>query len=359
MRHLHSLRMGAVRLMMATSAGTRESGEGGARSRTLQLPLLDDFPASPLIRLATASGRDATFEAVPTRSVLNSPAATHMPFWSINPYIGCEFGCTYCYARDTHRWAMERQGLQDTEKLLSFPASPLPRPDPFENRILVKIDAPTILRRTLDPARIDGAPIVIGTATDPYQPAERRFRITRGLLESFLPHRGLHLGLITKSPLITRDTDLLVQLAERHTVRIHISLAALEGRLVRRIEARSPAPHARLRALGRLAAAGLDVGLLVAPIIPGVTDGREQLTALFRAAKEAGARRVAGEALRLGPAARRHFLPHLAREFPDLAARYNRRYGQRQSAGQDYTTALARRLDAIRQEVGLEGGKGL
>jgi DNA repair photolyase len=346
-----------MRLMTATTAGTR--GRGVGRTRALQLPLLEDFPASPLIRLAAAPGREVTFEAVPTRSVLNSPAATHMPFWSVNPYIGCEFGCTYCYARDTHRWTMERHDSQDAEKPLSFPASPLPRLDAFENRILVKIDAPAILRRTLDPARIDGAPIVIGTATDPYQPAERRFRITRGLLESLLPHRGLHLGIITKSPLITRDTDLLVQLAERHTLKVHISLAALEGRLVRRIEARSPAPHARLRALGRLAAAGLDVGLLVAPIIPGVTDGREQLTALFRAAKEAGARRVAGEALRLGPAARRHFLPHLAREFPDLAQRYNRRYGQRQTPGQDYTTALARRLDAIRRELGLEGGKGL
>ncbi len=342
-----------MRLMKATAAGMRGSGEGKARGRTLQLPLLADFPASPLIRLAAAPGREVTFEAVPTRSVLNSPAATHMPFWSINPYIGCEFGCTYCYARDTHRWTMERRDNQDAEKPLSLPASPLPRPDPFETRILVKIDAPAILRRTLDPARIDGAPIVIGTATDPYQPAERRFRITRGLLESLLLHRGLHLGIITKSPLITRDIDLLIQLAERHTVSIHISLAALEGRLVRRIEARSPAPHARLRALGRLAAAGLDVGLLVAPIIPGVTDGRDQLTALFRAAKEAGARRVAGEALRLGPAARRHFLPHLAREFPDLAARYNRRYGQRQTAGKDYLDALARRVEAIRREVGL------
>jgi DNA repair photolyase len=320
--------------------------------------------------LGIVESRNVTFEAVPTRSVLNSPAATHMPFWSVNPYIGCEFGCTYCYARDTHRWTLER-AAGATVPPLRLPERGTggedDRPergtggedDSFENRILVKIDAPTILRRTLDPARIDGAPIVIGTATDPYQPAERRFRVTRGLLESLLLHRGLHLGIITKSPLITRDIDLLVQLAERHTVSIHISLAALEGRLVRRIEARSPAPHARLRALGRLAAAGLDVGLLVAPIIPGVTDGREQLTALFRAAKEAGARRVAGEALRLGPAARRHFLPHLAREFPDLAQRYNRRYGQRQTPGQDYTTALARRLDAIRRELGLEGGKGL
>jgi len=341
-----------MRITAATTAGMRGSGEGRARARTFQLPLLPDFPASPLPILGIVESRNVTFEAVPTRSVLNSPAATHMPFWSVNPYIGCEFGCTYCYARDTHRWTMERtEGGRGTAG----------EDESFENRILVKIDAPTILRRTLDPARIDGAPIVIGTATDPYQPAERRFRITRGLLESLLPHCGLHLGIITKSPLVTRDTDLLVQLAGRHTLKIHISLAALEGRLVQRIEARSPAPHARLRALGRLAAAGLDVGLLVAPIIPGVTDGRDQLTALFRAAKEAGARRVAGEALRLGPAARRHFLPHLAREFPDLAARYDRRYGQRQTAGKDYLSALARRVDAIRREVGFpeKGEKGL
>ncbi len=360
--------MGQMRMMEATAAGTRGSGEGGRRSRSLQLPLLVDFPASPLIRLATALGRDTTFEAVPTRSVLNSPAATHMPFWSVNPYIGCEFGCTYCYARDTHRWTMERHEaeknvppLHMVERGTGGEVKPEGGAggDSFENRILVKIDAPAILRRTLDPTRIDGKPIVIGTATDPYQPAERRFRITRGLLESLLLHRGLHLGIITKSPLITRDIDLLVQLAERHTVSIHISLAALEGRLIRRIEARSPAPHARLRALGRLAAAGLDVGLLAAPIIPGVTDGREQLTALFRAAKEAGARRAAGEALRLGPAARRHFLPHLAREFPDLAERYDRRYGRRQTAGEDYLTALRRRIDAIRQELGLEGRHGL
>lgn len=341
-----------MRMRTATAAGTRGSGEGGARSRTLQLPLLDDFPASPLIRLAAAPGREVTFEAVSTRSVLNSPTATHMPFWSINPYIGCEFGCTYCYARDTHKWTMERAaGARDT----TAQSSVLATGESFETRILVKIDAAALLRRTLDPSRIDGKPIVIGTATDPYQPAERRFRITRGLLEALLPYRGLHLGIITKSPLITRDTDLLVQLAERHTVSIHISLAALDGRLVRRLEARSPAPHARLRALARLARAGLDVGLLAAPIIPGITDGRDQLAALFRAAKEAGARRVSGEALRLGPAARRHFLPLLAREFPELAERYARRYAHRHSAGPDYVAALARRVDAIRREVGLAG----
>jgi DNA repair photolyase len=334
-------------MTMATAAGMRGSGEGAARSRTLQLPLLADFPASPPAPLGAAPGRATTFYAIQARSVLNNPAATHMPFWSVNPYIGCEFGCTYCYARDTHRYAVERRGGGDAGKSL-------PRPDPFETDILVKVNAAALLPRTLEPGKVGSTPIVIGTATDPYQPAERRYRITRGLLESLLPFRGLHLGIITKSPLITRDTDLLVQLAERHTVSIHISLAALDGRLVRRLEARSPAPHARLRALARLARAGLDVGLLAAPIIPGITDGRDQLAALFRAAKEAGARRVSGEALRLGPAARRHFLPLLAREFPELAGRYARRYAHRHSAGPDYVAALKRRIEGIRREVGLE-----
>ena len=268
-----------------------------------------------------------------------------MPFWSVNPYIGCEFGCTYCYARDTHRYAVERLGSQEVGKQVE---------DPFEKDILVKINAAALLPRTLNPARVGDQPIVIGTATDPYQPAEQRYRITRGLLESLLPFRGLHLGIITKSPLITRDVDVLTRLAERHLVRIYISLAALDGRLVRRLEARSPAPHTRLRALARLARAGLDVGLLAAPIIPGITDGRDQLAALFRAAKEAGARRVSGEALRLGPAARRHFLPLLAREFPELAARYARRYAHRHSAGPDYVEALKRRIEGIRREVGFK-----
>lgn len=353
----------------AGQAGRRADGQ--EVRRRAQLSLLPHGPSASLPVLATADSRDVSFEAIGSRSVLNSPAATHMPFWSVNPYIGCEFGCTYCYARDTHRWTMARMhgarvpplrhaeretgGEDEIASATAWPRNDSNRgteDEEFEKRILVKTNAPTIFRRTLIPARIDGKPIVIGTATDPYQPAERRFRITRGLLETLRPHRGLHIGIITKSPLITRDTDLLVELAERHTVSIHISLAALDGRLVRRLEARSPAPHARLRALGRLAAAGLDVGLLVAPIIPGVTDGRVHLTALFRAAKEAGARRVAGEALRLGPAARRHFLPHLAREFPDLAARYARRYGDRQTAGPDYIAALKRRVDAIRKEVG-------
>jgi DNA repair photolyase len=278
-----------------------------------------------------------------------------MNFWSINPYVGCEFGCTYCYARDTHRWTLERAPAHDGAEGEdpSGPASPrLPAWLAFEKLILVKSEAADVLGRGFAPARVAGSSIVIGTATDPYQPAEKRFGITRRILERFLGYEGLTLVLITKSPLVTRDVDLLVRLGARHEVNVNISLASLDRHLVRRLEARSPAPAARIRALEALTRAGVHAGLLVAPVVPGVTDGREALRALLRAGKEAGARYAFGSALRLGSAARARFLPHLAREFPGLRERYERRYGASQGPGRDYEAALARRFRSLQQELG-------
>jgi DNA repair photolyase len=299
-------------------------------------------PAAGLVQLERRA-RGTEFLAVPVRSVLNSPAVTHMPFWSLNPYVGCEFGCTYCYARDTHRFLVERMGGT---------AETLPAWEAFERRVIVKPDVAEVLARTLEPARLAGSCLVIGTATDPYQPAERTFRLTRRVLETLLGFRGLSIGIITKSPLITRDLDVLPALARRHQLEVNISLATLDARLARRLELRSPVPSARLRALRKLVAAGVRAGLLVAPIVPCVTDGRAALDALFRAAREAGAHYVVGSALRLGPAARHRFLPHLAREFPDLARRYERHYAARTSVSRDYQDALARRLRALRRKYG-------
>ena len=313
------------------------------KDRSRKRPQLDLLPTLPVIQPGLTSldrrARGTEFLSMPVRSVLNSPLATGMGFWSLNPYVGCEFGCTYCYARDTHRYVVERMGGQADQM-------------DFERRILIKPDVADALARTLDPARVGQAPLVIGTATDPYQPAERRFRLTRRVLEVLLGWRGLTLGLITKSPLVTRDLDLLQRLGERHTLSVNISLATLDARLARRLELRSPVPAARLRALARLAGAGINAGVMVAPVIPCVTDGRAELDALFRAAKEAGARYVVGAALRLGPAARRRFLPHLAREFPELAERYARHYAGRQSADRAYREALSRRLRALRRKYG-------
>jgi DNA repair photolyase len=216
-----------------------------------------------------------------------------------------------------------------------------------------------VLGRTLNPAQVAGHTLVIGTATDPYQPAERRFRLTRRILEVLRSYHGLSIGIITKSPLITRDLDLLQSLSQRHEVSVNISLATADRRLARRLELRSPIPEARLRALRRLTEGGIYAGLLVAPIIPGVTDDWAGLARLIEAAKEAGARYVVGSALRLGPAARHRFLPLLEQEFPQLAERYRRHYAGKVHVKQSYQDALNRRLRALQQAFGfsLEEGR--
>jgi DNA repair photolyase len=294
--------------------------------------------------------RGTRFLSIGVRSVLNSPATTGMGFWSINPYVGCEFGCTYCYARDTHRYAIER--AERREGATSDHQAELPAWLAFEKRILVKTDIAERLARTLDPSKLGQDSLVIGTATDPYQPAERRYRLTRSILEVLTRFRGLRIEIISKSPLVTRDIDVLQMLSARHEVAVNVSLATLDSRIARRLELRSPVPSVRIRALRRLAEGGIHAGLLVAPIVPGVTDDREGLGRLMAAAKEAGARYVIGSALRLGPAARHRFLPHLAQEFPELSERYRRHYGNREGVSREYQEALTRRLRQLQREHG-------
>lgn len=335
------MRLGTLRVKAVTQAQLGFELEPAPRA----LPVLEE------------KARGAVFRALPVRSVLNSPATTRMGFWSLNPYVGCEFGCSYCYARKTHEWTLERASAAGAQLPRSAGESAW---EAFEHEILVKHGAPDVLLRTLDPDKLAGAELVIGTATDPYQPAERRFLLTRRLLEALLRHRGLAIGLITKSPLVTRDLDVLSRLAARHELTVNISLASMDAGLLRRLEARSPAPHARIRALERLARAGIPAGLLIAPILPGITDGWAALAALLEAAKGAGARFVVGAPLHLGPAARAGFLPVLRREFPDLVARYERRYGAGVHAGKDYERALQRRLRSLRAAFGFssDGGRG-
>jgi DNA repair photolyase len=309
------------------------------------MDLLPTLPAYPPTRLPLLDQRNrgTKFIELSVNSVLNTPASTGMGFWSINPYIGCEFGCTYCYARDTHRWAMERAvGRKGA----------LPPWEAFEREILVKKDVAEVLARTLNPARMAGHSLVIGTATDPYQPAERQFRLTRRILEVLSSYHGLSIGIITKSSLVTRDLDLLQVLSKYNEVTVNISLATADSRLARRLELRSPVPGARLRALRRLTESGIYAGLLVAPIVPGITDDWAGLARLIEAAKEAGARYVVGSALRLGPAARHRFLPYLEREFPELAERYRRHYAGKDHVSQSYQDALTRRLRALQQAYG-------
>ena len=305
--------------------------------------------------------RGTTFVELPARGIVNSPESTGMGFWSINPYVGCEFGCTYCYARYAHRYVVERAWADDRITAQDFADLGSPAGlEPFEHRIFVKArntvlaaldrDLALVRRRTI---RDGMQSLVVGTATDPYQPAERQYQITRAILGRLCDERGLHIGVITKSPLVIRDIDLLGRLADRHLVSIYVSLVSTDPAVIDRFEARSPLPHTRLRALGRLAAAGLRAGLIVAPILPGITDSSEQIRALMRAGKMAGARFVFPSTLRMYSAIRSRFLPVVEQHASHLAARYRAAFRRSGQAPAAYEAALRRRFDRIAAEYGI------
>jgi DNA repair photolyase len=312
---------------------------------------------------------DIRYHAAAARSVLNAPAATGMDFWSLNPYVGCAFGCAYCYARDAHRWAVERaagSGARGTASGAGLPfgdAEALPPWLAFERRVLVKRDAAALLRLALRPGRVAhraiveaGEPLAIGTATDPYQPAERRFRVTRAVLAVLAGFEGLRVGLITKSALVTRDADLLAAIARRSRLSVHVSLITTDRDLARRIEPRAPTPAARLSAVRRLRLAGVDVGVNCMPVLPGITDAPAALRALVAAVADAGATHLNACALRLRAAARRRYLPWLAEAFPELAGRYRVAYAAGHQPGARYREGLRRTMRRLCAERGLPYG---
>ena len=346
MRGLRAVRLGEVRV----AAGAQLPLVTATERARAPLPVLDE-------RL-----RGTKFVSLTAKSILNAPQQTGMDFWSINPYVGCEFGCTYCYARYAHRYVVERAhdaGRLTDEAFRDFRGRE--GWEAFERRIFVKqqlvgaLDAD--LRRYFRSAA-PGAPIVIGTATDPYQPAERRFRLTRAILERLTGFEGLSVGIITKSPLIARDRDLLRRLAARSHVEVYVSLITVDAELVRKLEARSPMPAVRLRALRKLTAAGIHAGLIVAPVLPGVTDDLPHLEAVFAAARDAGARFVHGGPLRLYGAVRDRFLPALVEHFPHLEARYRRAYTE-SNAPREYAAALRNRLRKLQARFGFPVNNGM
>jgi DNA repair photolyase len=291
--------------------------------------------------------KDISYYSSVARGVLNGPEVTGMGFWSINPYIGCAFGCAYCYARYAHRYVLERAATANPEhEGLQHDIESMPAWLAFERRIFVKENAADVLRRSLRHgserhlALLGKESIVIGTATDPYQPAERRFRVTRSVLEVLAEHSGLSIVIITKSPLVTRDVDLLRRIARNSEITIHLSLITLDRALARRLEPRAPTPEARVRALGRLRENGIDVGINVMPVLPGITDGPEQLDELVRTVAARGATYVNACALRLQSAARKRYLPFIEQEFPELAARYRATYAQSYHVGDRYRDGL-------------------
>ncbi|HXM39469.1 MAG TPA: radical SAM protein [Gemmatimonadales bacterium] len=303
--------------------------------------------------------RGTRFVSLTPKRVLNPPSATGMDYWSLNPYVGCEFGCSYCYARYTHRYVVER--AHDAGKLTDAEFADYRGAhgwEAFERRIFVKEQVVGALDADLKRVPI-GATIVIGTATDPYQPAERRFRVTRAVLQRLARCEGLSFGIITKSPLIARDRDLLLRLQERNELQVHVSLITADARLARKLEARSPIPAARLGALKKLVDAGINAGLIVAPVLPGITDNVAHLDALFSAAREAGAQFIHAGPLRLYAAVRDRFIPLLAEHFPDLVPRYERAYARQAGAPRDYARALSRRVQKLQHKHGFAKNRGM
>jgi DNA repair photolyase len=303
---------------------------------------------------------DILYYRTPAKSVLNGPDTTGMGFWSINPYVGCAFGCAYCYARYAHRYVMERNSASSRlDARLAEDLVGMPPWLAFERRVFVKVNAPDVLRRALRNGRdrhrglLEGEAIVIGTATDPYQPGERKFRVTRGILEVLAEHPGLEIVIITKSPLITRDIDLLTRIARHSTVSVHLSLITLDRELARKLEPRAPTPESRVRALARLRAAGIDAGINCMPVLPGITDDPQQLEALIERVAEAGATYVGACALRLQSTARRRYLPFIDEHFPHLSERYRRTYADGHEAGDRYREGLVRFFERVCRKHGV------
>ena len=297
-------------------------------------PVATDSPLTGIARLAAASspageGHQMELRSLPVRSVLNRTVSRRgLSFaWSINPYRGCEFACRYCYARYTHEF-ME-----------------LP-PEDFERKIFIKQNAAWLLEQELKQVR-PGEEIALGTATDPYQPAERRERVTESILEVLARQHSLRIGLVTKSTLIERDIPLLQRIAERNTLVLHLTITTPNVALARLLEPRAPRPDLRLRTVARLRQAGLRTGILCSPLLPGITDTGKALDGMAKRAKAADASFFSAQPLFLKPCSKEIYLGFIREHFPALEPMYRQRFDSEAFV----STAYRKRIEALVKAV--------
>jgi DNA repair photolyase len=268
----------------------------------------------------------------PCKSALNRVKG--MPFaWTLNPYMGCVHRCTFCYVR-----AYEQRADR-------------PAGDEYGMSIRVKVNVADVLREELARRSWRGESVALGTATDPYQPAEGRYRLTRRCLE-VLADATNPFSVVTRGPLIVRDVDVLAEAAVRADVSVSFSIPTLDEHVWRRTEPGTAPPRQRLRALERLRDAGIDAGVAVAPVLPGISDRPEQVEEVVRAARAAGATHIWGSVVHLRPGTREHFFSHLAEDWPELKPYYERLFGTKAYAPRQTQEALRAQIAGFRRTAG-------
>ncbi len=329
--------------------GRGAAGNPGTRFERIEYVRDDEF-LDPDDCSADAHAPETVYLKDPSRSIISRNDSPDIGFDAgVNPYRGCEHGCVYCYARPTHEYLGFSAGLD------------------FETKILVKEKAPALLRKALSSPGWRPRVVAMCGATDPYQPAERCLGITRGCLEVFLEFRN-PVVIITKNRLVTRDVELLADLARSDAVAVCLSVTTLDARLSRNLEPRASLPQRRLEAIETLAAAGVPAGVLVAPVIPGLTD--HALPSILSAAARAGARFAGYTLLRLPYGVSSLFEDWLSRHFPDRkdkvlnrvrAMRGGRlndpRFRSRMKGEGVFAEQIESLFSVARRKAGLSGGK--
>jgi DNA repair photolyase len=284
----------------------------------------------------TPEFRGITFIESEAKSIINKVPGNFLPFnWTINPYRGCTHSCSYCFARPTHTF-LEMNAGRD-----------------FETKIVVKVNAPEVLRRELAAKRWKGEHIAMGTNTDPYQRVEGRYRLMRGIIEALIDYRN-PFSILTKGTLVLRDLDRLVEAARRTRVELCFSIGTLDEDVWRATEPGTPHPRKRVEAVARLNEAGIPCGVLVAPILPGLSDRREQLDDVVRACVDAGAPSISPVLLHLRPGVKEHYLGWLADSHPELIERHQQLYpgSYAPARERDRITQLVRDLVAHHRNAG-------
>jgi DNA repair photolyase len=307
------------------------------------------------------AGHDVEFRSLAVRSILNHSVSKRLKWmaWSINPYRGCEFGCRYCYARYTHEFLAPPAAAEEPLRGVLAAAGEsvdLRQPEAFERQIFVKENAAWLLeqdlRRLARQGRADDE-IALGTATDPWQPIERRLGVTRSLLEVMARRDGLRLGIVTKSTLIERDIDLLQEIGRRSTLVVHVTITTPDADLARKLEPRAPRPDLRFQTVSRLRKAGIRTGILNSPLLPGITDSPEAINAMAALAKAADASFFAGMPLFLKPCSRPTYFEFVREHFPQLQVLYAEKFRDMDFAARPYRERLRALVTAACTRHGL------